>query len=107
GLRLHALAYAGVTGLLVAIWALTSRSTFWPVWPMLTLAVPLAVHAWIAYTDGRPRPAWRSQALDVQAGVSAVLALFFTGIWAAASRGYFWAGVADARTRSAARLARR
>ena len=90
GLRPHAFAYAGVTGLLVAIWALTSRSTFWPVWPMLTLAVPLAVHAWIAYTDGRPRPAWRSQALDVQAGVSAVLALFFTGIWAAASRGYFW-----------------
>jgi signal transduction histidine kinase len=90
GLRVHALAYAGVTGLLVAIWALTGHGTFWPVWPLLGLGAPLATHAWIVEVESRPHTGWRSRALDIQAGESVILALFFTGIWAAATRGYFW-----------------
>jgi Putative sensor len=89
-LRIHALGYAGAGGLLVAIWALTGHATFWPVWPLLALGAPLATHAWIVEVESRPHTGWRSRALDTQAGVSVILALFFTGIWAAAARGYFW-----------------
>jgi signal transduction histidine kinase len=34
---------------LAAVWALTTRGYFWPVWPLIGLAIPLAVHAIVVY----------------------------------------------------------
>jgi signal transduction histidine kinase len=92
GLLFHALAYASLNGLLVVIWVLTSRGYFWPEWTLITLGVPLAAHAWIAHVEERPEltRGWITRALEVQAGLSAVLAVFFTLVWAVTSRGYFW-----------------
>ena len=88
--RVHALAYAAVNALLIVIWALTSRGYFWPMWPLLTLGAPLAVHAWAAHVESRPEQGWRTRALDLQAGISAILATFLTLVWAITSHGYFW-----------------
>jgi signal transduction histidine kinase len=37
---------------LVAVWALTTRGYFWPVWPLIGLAIPLAIHAVVVYARG-------------------------------------------------------
>src|SRR5262249_39403999 len=92
-LAVHAAVFAGLNGLLVVIWALTSRGYFWPVWALIVLAVPLAVHAWGELLAERPRIV-RAQrityALAVHEGVSATLFLFLVAVWALTSRGYFW-----------------
>jgi signal transduction histidine kinase len=93
GLIVHATATALLSVVLVAIWALAGGGYFWPVWPLLALALALAIHAWLRLLSRRPQ-LWQrrpiSHGLAVQAGVSASLALFFAGIWAAAGGGYFW-----------------
>jgi signal transduction histidine kinase len=43
-LALHAGASLGLAVLLVLIWAVTSRGYFWPLWPMLALAIVFLVH---------------------------------------------------------------
>ncbi len=92
-LAIHTLAFAGVNLLLVAIWALTSRGSFWPVWPLLSLALPLAIHAWVEQAVERV-DYWRAHRLDlgfaIHVGVWVALLLFLTGVWAVGSRGYFW-----------------
>jgi signal transduction histidine kinase len=88
--RVHALAYAALNAVLIAIWALTSHGYFWPMWPLLTFGAPLALHAWVAHVESRPERGWRTRALDHQAGISAILAVFLTVVWAITSRGYFW-----------------
>jgi signal transduction histidine kinase len=40
---------AVVTGMLVAVWAVTTNGYFWPVWPALCLALLAAVHAAVVY----------------------------------------------------------
>jgi signal transduction histidine kinase len=87
GLRLHALAYAALNALLLVIWALTTPGgNFWPAWPLLTLGVPLALHAWVVLVDG----GGRYRALVEHAGVSLVFAVFFVLIWALTGHGNFW-----------------
>jgi len=78
--RVHAEAVALIVGWLSIVWALAGGGTFWPFWPGLGLAIPLAVHALIVFRD-RLNPArerelservdeltrTRRGALDVQA----------------------------------------
>ena len=89
----HALASAGVSSLLILIWLLTSRGYFWPVWPMLALALALGIHGWVFYAREHS-DRWVEHRLNtgfaIHAGVWAVLLLYLTGIWAAAGGGYFW-----------------
>jgi signal transduction histidine kinase len=89
----HAATSAGASFLLTAIWALTSRGYFWPVWPMLALALPLAIHAWVLWARAQPG-LWLRLRLDtafaIHAGVWGALLLFLAGIWAASEGGYFW-----------------
>ncbi len=90
--RIHALAAGGVNLFLVVIWALTSRGYFWPIWTIIALALPLAIHALVVFVA--PAPWWRDHRLDagfaIHAGVWAALLLFLTAIWGAAGGGYFW-----------------
>jgi signal transduction histidine kinase len=87
GLREHAAGYAAIGLVAVAVWALTTRSYFWPMWPLLALAVPLAVHALAVRAQAIPRR-WR--ALAIHGGTLGVIAVFLVAIWAATTRGYFW-----------------
>jgi hypothetical protein len=48
-LSVHAAIYAIVNVLLILIWAVSARSGFWPIWPILGWGVGLAIHGWIAY----------------------------------------------------------
>jgi signal transduction histidine kinase len=89
----HAAVFGGLGFLFVAVWALTSRGSFWPAWPLIALALPLAIHGWIMLLDERPQVLAQlrgTRALAVHEGVSAVLFLFLVAVWALSSRGYFW-----------------
>src|SRR5262249_57454288 len=68
-----ATAFGVLSGFLVLIWALTSRGYFWPAWPMIVLALPVAVRAWLVVLDERPHlagPRWVTRALAIPARVS-------------------------------------
>jgi signal transduction histidine kinase len=86
----------GIGALLTTIWALTTRAYFWPMWPILALCLPLAIHAWSVLVVTRPQlvPARLSRAFLVHAGVSVAFAAFFALIWVFASftvgAVYFW-----------------
>jgi signal transduction histidine kinase len=80
-LRAHVLAYGMLNGLLVVVWAATSRGYFWPEWTMIGLGLPLAVHASLVF---------RRRALTRHTLIAAIAAVFFTLVWAVTSRGYFW-----------------
>jgi signal transduction histidine kinase len=93
-LRLRALRVnAAITGfvdlLLIAIWALTGRGTFWPIWAILPLALVLAIHAWIVLVFEYPNEV-KSQPLAIQVGISVAIVLFLVAIWAVSGHGYFW-----------------
>ncbi|MGH9214457.1 MAG: histidine kinase [Acidimicrobiales bacterium] len=97
GLVVHGVVVAGISTLLVTIWALTTRDYFWPMWPMLVLGLPLAINAWVTLIRTRPQlvPARLSRAFAIHAGVAAALALFLTLIWTivvvtTSGGGYFW-----------------
>jgi signal transduction histidine kinase len=91
---IHATVTGGVVLGLIVIWALTSRGYFWPMWPALVLALPLAMHAWCAWVNRQPA-GWFlerriSRGFAIHAGLWAAYLLFATGIWAASGGGYFW-----------------
>jgi signal transduction histidine kinase len=93
GLRAHAAADVLVFALLIAVWALTSRGYFWPVWVALVLALAIAIHGWFVFLAERPE--WvvrhfRSHAIAGFLGVCGAVELYLIGIWAAAGGGYFW-----------------
>ena len=48
-LAVHAAAALSTSVFLTLIWAVTSRSYFWPVWPILVLAFSVAVHAIVEF----------------------------------------------------------
>src|SRR5262249_10552830 len=83
---IHATADAGLAFVLIAIWAITSRGYFWPIWAMLALALALAIHAWVTWVRRRPR-LWMARGLDqafaIHAGVWAAVELYLIGVWAA------------------------
>ena len=87
-LKTHAATYAVVTLVLTLIWALTTRSYFWPEWTFIVLGLPLAIHALAELAIERVSPARRALAVHAAAALSA--SVFFTLIWAVTSRGYFW-----------------
>jgi signal transduction histidine kinase len=92
-LKAFATVVGGIALLLTAIWALTGGETFWPVWPVLPLAVLLAICSWIVLVLERPEVSRRtlgSQALAMHAGFWAAVWLFLVAIWALAGGGYFW-----------------
>ena len=43
--RIHLAVYVAVNALLVIIWATTSATYFWPMWPMLGWGIAVAAHA--------------------------------------------------------------
>jgi signal transduction histidine kinase len=85
---IHAIVVGAIVALNVAIWALTSHDTFWPVWVMIGLGGPLAVHAAVYAVDVVAPRRWRVTWLHGALGL--VLCFFLVAVWAAASRGYFW-----------------
>jgi signal transduction histidine kinase len=87
GLREHAAAYLAINGLSIVVWALTTRAYFWAEWPLLALAVPLALHAIGVRSVEVARP---RRAVAVHAAVAATLTVFLIAVWAVTTRGYFW-----------------
>jgi len=92
-LTIHASVVATVGALLIVIWAATTRGYFWPLWPILPLALTVAIHWWVSFVVARPG-LWSRRhltpALAVHLGTSAAVELFLVGVWAASGRGYFW-----------------
>ncbi len=95
GVLIHAAAVGSIELALIVIWALTSPGGyFWPVWPLLALGTPLAIHAWVAQVNEH-RAAWLRRRLDagfaIHAGVWAALLAFLICVWGVTSPGgYFW-----------------
>ncbi len=93
GLRTHAVASSFVLTVLIAVWALTSATYFWPMWVLLVLALALAIHGWFVLLGEHPEwvgGAFRNRAIAGYAGVAVAVELYLIGVWAAAGGGYFW-----------------
>jgi signal transduction histidine kinase len=88
----HTLATAVVCAVVLVVWALTGVGYFWPQWPILALALPLAIHAWIAAVMSRTgdRRGGAAQGLAMHAGISAALVLFLVVVWAVTRHHNFW-----------------
>jgi signal transduction histidine kinase len=96
------LAVLGTLGLVcVVVWALTSGSYFWPIWPLLGLGLVAGLDVWrvlgnppLSDSDlagGRQsREVRRLRGLRAYAGALAIINLFLVGIWLASGGGYFW-----------------
>jgi signal transduction histidine kinase len=96
------LALLGMVGAVcVIVWALTSGSYFWPVWPLLGLGLVAGLDAWrvlasppLRMSDlagGREaREVRRQRGLRASAGALAIVNLFLVAVWLAAGGGYFW-----------------
>jgi signal transduction histidine kinase len=93
-LTIHSLVSTAILALLVAIWAVTGPDHyFWPIWPLLSLALLVGIPGWIFLVLDHPVPrrlALGSTALAIQIGVSAILVGFLVAIWAVTTHGYFW-----------------
>jgi signal transduction histidine kinase len=91
-LAIHATIFGVLNGFLILIWAMTPADYFWPMWTLLPLGLILAVHAWVTLLLVQPSvwPARLGRALGIHVGVSALLVIFFTLIWAVTTQGYFW-----------------
>jgi signal transduction histidine kinase len=92
-LGIHTAVFVGVSAFTSLIWVLASRGYFWPIWPMLVVGVPLAMHAWVGLVDLRPAVASRqrlTRGLAIQEGLSVAFVLFLVVVWAITSRGYLW-----------------
>jgi signal transduction histidine kinase len=91
-LAAHAGFYAALNGLLILIWAITTRGYFWPMWTLIPLGLPLAIHAWVEFVDEHPRfvVGSKTRALAIHEGVYASFVLFFVFVWLASGAGYFW-----------------
>jgi signal transduction histidine kinase len=99
GLRIRTVILSGAAAVILIVWALTGAPNAWPVWPLLGLALVVALDAWNVL--GTP-PARRSDAgadvrafrrrrgLRAAAGKLAIINIFLIGIWIAAGAGYFW-----------------
>jgi signal transduction histidine kinase len=79
---------------LFVIWDLTTPDGyFWPVWPLLSLALVVGIPGWVVLVLERPeirRVTLGSTPLAIQIGVSVILFGFLVAIWAITTGGYFW-----------------
>jgi signal transduction histidine kinase len=93
-LTITALISTSVVVVLILIWSLTTPDGyFWPIWPLLSLALVVGIPGWIVLVLERPEPAryaLDSKALAIQVGISAILFGFLVAIWAVTGGGYFW-----------------
>jgi signal transduction histidine kinase len=92
-LTVQALVSATIAVALVVTWAFTTAGYFWPMWPILSLALVLAIPGWIVLVLERRelvRLALGSRALAIQIGISAFVLAFLVAVWAITTRGYFW-----------------
>jgi signal transduction histidine kinase len=94
GLTASSLVGAGIVLTSIAIWELTTPDAyFWPVWPLLSLVLVVAIQAWVVLVlerdDISPRTLG-SRPLAIQVGASALLEAFLIGVWAVTGAGYFW-----------------
>jgi signal transduction histidine kinase len=100
-LRTRLALLGGLGAICLIVWALTSGSYFWPVWPLLGLGLVGGLDAWRVLAgpplrqsdlaDGQaPRELRRRRGLRVKAGTLVIINIFLVGIWLAAGPGYFW-----------------
>jgi signal transduction histidine kinase len=92
-LTIDALVAASIAFALILVWALTTQGYFWPIWPVMALAVVVGIPGWIVLVLERPeitRFSLGSKALAIQIGISVVLFGYLAGVWAASGGGYFW-----------------
>jgi signal transduction histidine kinase len=93
-LTITALVATSIVFALIVIWLLTTPDGyFWPIWPLLALALLVGIPGWIVLVLERPEPArlaLGSRALAIQIGISADLVGFLVAVWALTSGGYFW-----------------
>ena len=92
-LSLHATATGALNAFLVAVWAFTGHGYFWPEWTLISLGLPLAIHAWLVLVEVRPelvRHKRMTRALAIDEGVALSFSAFFVLIWAVTGSGYFW-----------------
>ena len=68
GIAVHGAVSAVLAAVVVAVWALAGRGTFWPAWPLLGLGVVLVAHALIAAVWER-LPARRERELSERVDV--------------------------------------
>jgi hypothetical protein len=91
-LKIHGWAFAGISALLVLVWARTSHSSFWPQHALQPLALTLLAHAWFVLVSARPtvrQRTVRSDAFAIHLGIAGALWLYLVVMWAMAP-GYFW-----------------
>jgi signal transduction histidine kinase len=81
-----------VNAVIVVVWALTGANDFWPKWPLLALALPLAIHAWVVAVLSRTgdRRGGRVHAFAIHAGVSTALSIFLVFVWGLTRHHNFW-----------------
>ena len=100
-LRYRLIGLGVVAAVLVLIWALTASPTFWPVWPLLGLALVGGLDAWLVLANppwresdlagGAELPALRRRRqLIVWAGALGVINAVLVGVWLASGADYFW-----------------
>jgi signal transduction histidine kinase len=89
-LRIQTGVTAAIVVLLTIIWAVTTPGGyFWPVWAILGLGLPLAIHALVVLVPAS-HPA-RRRGLEIHGGIAGILFLYLTIIWALTTPGgYFW-----------------
>jgi signal transduction histidine kinase len=82
-----------IVGVLVVIWALTPGEYFWPIWPLLSLALVVGMAGAVMFVLEHPvaaRLAGGSTPLAIQVAVSVVILGFLVAVWAVTTSGYFW-----------------
>ena len=100
-LRFRLGAVGVIASVLVLIWYVTPSPSFWPVWPLLGLALAGGLDAWLTLANppwresdlagGADLPALRRRrSLILSAGALVVVNAVIVGVWLAAGGGYFW-----------------
>jgi signal transduction histidine kinase len=92
-LALHLAVFVLLSVCATIIWLVTTRAYFWPEWIMFVVGIPLAIHAWVVAVDLLPRIASSqriTRRLAIHEGLTVVLIVGFSLIWAMTSDGYFW-----------------
>ena len=70
GFRRHLVVYAVINASLAVTWGLTPGGYFWPLWPMVSWGIGLALHGWGVYGE-RPITEAEIQHEMEKAGVTA------------------------------------